>query len=162
MAAGASEVALVDPDVAVRTVGMESAEGASAVVKFEIRYADDGSPAILGITPADLAAMGISLGAINLAPSVISMLQGSDIQTIELAGKSDGVFVYINGVALPNVVWDDSMLGNAADLYVQMNPQSPYVDLARTFAPLVNNADVNVLVHFPVAAGVERLPAQMH
>jgi len=77
-------------------------------------------------------------------------------------GKTDGLFVYVNGNPLPNLVWDNNLLSSAADLYAQMNPASPYIELAKVLLPSIDNADIAILVHFPLAAGATPIPAQMH
>jgi sulfur carrier protein ThiS len=161
-AEGAAEIPLVDPSQAIAAAAAKpSDEPASAVVQFEVKYDENGVPGILGITAADLAAMGIS-APLALHPAYVAMLQQHNIQSMELRGKSDGLFIYINGQPLPNIVWDDTFLNNAASLYAQMNPQSPYIDVAKTVLPLVNKADIAVLVHFPVAAGQAPIAVKMH
>jgi hypothetical protein len=160
-AEGVAEIPLVDPDVAVATVAQPSTEPASAIVQFEVKYDENGVPGILGITAADLAAMGIS-APLALHPAYVALLQQNNIQTMELRGKSDGVFLYVNGQPLPNIVWDDTFLNNAVGVYAQMNPQSPYIDIAKTVVPLMNKADIAIMVHFPIAAGQTPIVAKMH
>jgi hypothetical protein len=163
VSAGVAEVPLVDPDEAVQVVAAASEEPASAVVAFEVKYDANGVPAILGISASDLAAMGLN-APLALSPDVVRSLQAYNIQNMELRGKADGIFLYVNGQPLPNIVWDDVMLSNAADLWVQMNPgaAAQYVQVARTAMPLLNNADIAVMVHFPVAAGAQPIAAKMH
>lgn len=160
-AEGVAEIPLIDPQEAVNTVAQASTEPASAVVQFEVKYDENGVPGILGITAADLAAMGIS-APLALHPAYLALLEQHNIQTMELRGKSDGLFLYINGEPLPNIVWDDTFLNNAAGLYAQMNPTSPYIDVAKTIVPLVNKADIAIMVHFPIAAGQTPIAAKMH
>jgi hypothetical protein len=45
------------------------------------------------------------------------------------------------------------MLMNAADLYGQMNPTSPYVAAVKQFVPAINNLNIDLLLHFPTAEG---------
>lgn len=159
--AGAAEIPLVDPDEAVKQAAVPSGEPASAVVQFEVKYDESGVPGILGISAADLAAMGIQ-APLALHPAYLDLLKRNNIQNMELRGKEDGLFLYVNGEPLPNIVWDDQYLNNAADVYAQMNPQSPYVQMARTILPLVSRADIAVMVHFPVAEGQKPIAAKMH
>jgi hypothetical protein len=44
-----------------------------------------------------------------------------------------------------------------------MNPGVPkqYLDLIKTFVPMLGRTDMSVMVHFPVAAGVQPIPATM-
>lgn len=158
---GAADLALVNPDDAVKLAASPSSAPASAVVKFEIKYDENGVPGILGISAADLAAMGIQ-APLALHPAYLDLLKRNNIQNMELRGKNDGLFLYINGEPLPNIVWDDTFLNNAADAYAQMNPQSPYIQVAKTILPLVSKADIAVMVHFPVAEGQKPIAAKMH
>lgn len=159
--AGAADIPLVDPTVAVQQAAAPSGEPASAVVQFEVKYDENGVPGILGISAADLAAMGIQ-APLALAPAYLDLLKRNNIQNMELRGKNDGLFLYVNGEPLPNIVWDDKYLANAADIYAQMNPQSPYVTMAKQILPLVSRADIAVMVHFPVAEGQKPIAAKMH
>jgi hypothetical protein len=158
---GVAEIALMDSDEALKVQPVAADEPASAIVRFEVKYDTQGVPGVLGITASDLSARGIS-APLAMDTRYINMLQSRNIQNMELKGQGDGLFLYINGEPLPNIVWDDTFLTNAADLYVQMNPDSPYIDVAKQLLPLVNNADVNVLVHFPRAANAAPIAARMH
>lgn len=159
---GTAEVPLVNPDDALKIATAQVTSPASAIVKFEIKYDDRGQPGVLGITTADLSSMGINTASFSLAPSTLQLLQQKNIQFLELRSKGDGLFVYVNGQPLPNIVWDDTFLTNAADLYAQMNPGSPYNTLVKQFVPLINKADVGLLIHFPLAAGAKPIAAVMH
>jgi hypothetical protein len=59
---------------------------------------------------------------VQLTPDTLARLQANNVQTLELRTKPDGMYVYVNGDPLPNVVWDDALLKNATELYLQMNP----------------------------------------
>lgn len=157
----ATAIALMNADEALKVKPSTVVEPASAIVRFEVKYDNQGVPGVLGISAADLAARGIDAPlAIDLR--YVDLFKKNNIQFVELRGKDDGLYLYINGEPLPNIVWDDTFLTNAADLYVQMNPESPYTQVAKQVLPLVNNADVNVIVHFPIAADQKPIAAKMH
>lgn len=139
-----------------------SAEPASAVVKFEVRYDDQGVPSILGISARDLQAVGVN-AAVALDPSVMQQLQGNNVQNVQMSTRSNGLYMYVNGSPLPAIAWDNRALGNAVQVYEQMNPGVPqaYLDLIKMFVPMLGTTDVSVMVHFPVAPGVQALPAKM-
>lgn len=158
---GVAEIPLADPNLVVKTVASPSNTPASAVVQFEVKYDENGVPGILGISAADLAAMGMN-APLALHPAYVKLLEDNNIQTMELRGKSDGLFIYVNGNPLPNIAWDDAFLTNSADLYAQMNPSSPYIDVVKTVVPMINKADIGVMVHFPLAAGQKPIAAKMH
>jgi hypothetical protein len=159
--AGVAEIPLIDPEEAIKLAAAPSDEPAMAVVKFEIRYDASGVPGILGITASDLTAMGISL-PVAVTPETIQVLQARNIQYLELRGQSNGVFLYVNGNPLPNIVWDESFLTNAADLYLQMSPAGPFDEVIRTVVPALHRADLTIVVHFPLASGAQPIPVKLH
>jgi hypothetical protein len=156
-----ADIPLADPN-ALKNIAVKSSGAApSAVAQFELKYDQNGTPAVLGITPYDLAAMGVNLGATNLSPAAIDMLQKNNIQSLELRSKDDGVYAYVNGQPLPNIAWDDSLLNNVSQVYGQMNDQNQMiVKTIQQLLPLVNKADMGILVHFPVAPGKSVIPAK--
>jgi hypothetical protein len=157
---GASPIPLAGMDTAMLAAKPEEAPSVTKIA-FEIRYNERGSPAILGVSTEDLLAMGISLPA-NLYEGSLRTLQAQNVQHMELRSKGDGLYIYVNGKPLPNIVWDNTFLTNAAELYTQMNPGSPFIQVVQQFVPMVDNADIAIMVHFPLAAGATPIPAQMH
>lgn len=137
-------------------------EPASAVVKFEVRYDEQGVPSILGISARDLQAVGVNAN-IALDQSVMQQLQLNNVQFLQLSTKADGLHLFVNGSALPAIAWDNASLQNAVQVYEQMNPGVPqnYLDLIRTFVPMLGRTDIAVMVHFPLAAGATPIPAKM-
>jgi hypothetical protein len=159
----AKAIALADPAVAMAAAVPDKGDP-SMIARFEIKYDGNGVPAILGISAQDLVGMGLMDPnvAIALSRDAILSLQARNVQYLELRTKPDGLFLYVNGEPLPNLVWDNTLLSNAAGLYAQMNPTSPYNDLVKQMAPNLDNADVGVLVHFPLAAGAQPIQIKRH
>jgi hypothetical protein len=133
----------------------------TAVVRTEITYDDDGVPSILGVSATDLAKLGIDVPG-QLSPDLIQKLKANDIQILELRTTPNGLTVYANNQALPDVQWNQEMLANAADLYNQLNPGKPYADLIKAAPPFVRGADIDVLMHLPRSADKPAIPAQTH
>jgi hypothetical protein len=156
----AKAIPLADPAVAMAKVKPEEA-AVTAIAKFEVKYDEHGVPAILGISAQDLAALGIA-APLALHMDYVRVLQARNIQHIELRTKPDGLYVYVNGIPLPNLVWDNTLLTSAADFYVQTNPSSPYIEVVKQIVPTLDNMDVGILVHFPLAPGAQPIPAKMH
>jgi hypothetical protein len=160
---GATAIALTDPNSTAELATKTTGTPASVIVQFEVKYDANGVPAILGISADELNARGIKLGNYVLAPSAIQSLQAANVQSVELRGKEDGLYVYLNGDPLPNLVWDNTFLANAADVYGQMNDQSnAYVQAVKQLLPMVNKADLGVLIHFPVASTQQPIAVKMH
>jgi hypothetical protein len=130
-------------------------------VTFEITYDENGNPGILGITAADLAAIGLPL-PVGLSPETVSALQASNIQSLELQSQPSGLYAYVNNEVLPSLTWDPTLLTNLADLIVQLSPDSPYTELVEGIVPNLDKFDLDILIHFPLAPGAEPIPTQMH
>ena len=156
----AKAIPLADPAVVMAKVKPEEA-AATAIVKFEVKYDQQGVPGILGITAQDLLALGIS-APLALDVNAVRLLQARNVQFMELRTKPDGMYVYINGNPLPNLVWDNTLLTSAADVYGQTNPTSPYIEVVKQALLTLDNMDIGVLVHFPLAPGATPIPAKMH
>lgn len=134
----------------------------SAVAKFEVRYDDLGVPSILGISARDLQAVGVD-AQLALRADYIAGLKANNIQNAQISARPDGLHLWINGTALPTIVWNEETLNNAVEIYAQMNPGVPpaYLNLIRTFVPMLGRTDLSVLVHFPLAEGVAAIDAKM-
>jgi hypothetical protein len=161
MQPGASEIAMTNPGDAGKLTITPTTEAPSVIVTFEIKYDESGNPGILGITAADLAALGIPL-QVGLPPSTIEALQAANIQSMELLSSPPGLYVYVNNEVLPNLSWDSALLMNLAELAVQLTPTSDYDDIIMGVVPNLDNLDLDILIHFPLAPGAEPIPAQMH
>jgi sulfur carrier protein ThiS len=157
---GAKPIPLADPAIATAKVKPEEAPS-MPIIKFEIKYDQQGVPAILGVSAQDLAALGFN-APLALRMDYVRALQTHNIQYVELRINSGGLHVYVNGSPLPNLVWDSVMLTNSANLYVQMNPTSPYIAMVKQVVPTLNTMDIAILVHFPLAAGAQPIPAKIH
>lgn len=158
---GAAEIPLTAAGSAKDVAISPTTDPASAIVKFEVKFDENGMPGIMGLSGNDLAALG--LGALpTLAPDMVSKLQAGNIQHMEIRTKPDGVHIYVNGEPLPTLLWDGALLGNVMELYSQLTPDSPLLPLIEVILPYLDRADVGILMHFPLAAGAQPIPAQMH
>jgi hypothetical protein len=158
---GATEIPLTKPGEAAQLTVTPTTEPPSVIVTFEIVYDQTGNPGILGITAADLAALGLPL-PVGLPTSTIISLQAANIQSLEFKSGPPGLYMYANNEVLPNLSWDSALLKNLAELIIQLFPNSPYKEVVALTVPNLDRLDIDILVHFPVAPGAEPIPAQMH
>ena len=158
---GAQEIPYGPADIKLAQL-QPSAEAPSAVAKFEVRYDEQGVPSILGISARDLQTLGINAN-LALAPQVLQQLQANNVQHVQLSSRSNGLYTYVNGNPLPAIAWDSEALTSALGVYEQMNPGVPkaYLDLIKTFVPMLGKTDMSVMVHFPAAEGAAPIPATM-
>ncbi len=157
---GAKAIELADASVAMAKVNPNK-EAASIVLKFEVKYDSQGVPSILGFSGYDLRGMGIS-APLAIEPSVLKSLQAKNVQLLEFRTKPEGMFVYLNGEPLPSLAWDKQLLKNAAEVYAQMNPQSPFIAGVNQVVPMLDTLDIGVMTHLPLGAGAKEIPAAFH
>lgn len=158
---GAEAIPFADPDVKLAQMA-PSDEPATAVVKFEIKYDEQGVPSILGISARDLTAL-IGNARLALDAGYLRLVQANNIQHFQLHTQADGLHLFVNGTPLPNLAWDGTTLENAVEVYAQMNAAAPkeVLDLVKMLVPMLGNADVSIMIHFPVAPGAEVIEAKM-
>ena len=158
---GAAEIPL-PPDGAVAAFKTSPAnEPASVVVKFEVKFDENGAPSVMGISGTDLETLGI--GALpSLPPEQIRKLQENNIQHLELRNLPGGFYVFVNGEPLPSIVWDSSTLANLTEVYGQINADNPLLPVIQALMPYLDRGDIGILLHFPIAPGAEPIPAKMH
>jgi hypothetical protein len=136
----------------------------SLSLNLDVTYNEAGVPSFLGIPPEQIQALlGGQQLRLALDPKIIEQAQANNIQHVELRSKGDGLWVYVNGKAVPPIRWDKQTLGNAIDVWVAMNPGlNPSVaNTVRTLAPYLSNADLSIMLNFPAAPGAEPIPVTM-
>jgi hypothetical protein len=156
---GAAAIPLADPSVALAPVN-PSKDPASIILKFEVKYDDQGVPSILGLSGYDLAAMGLPL-PVAIDKGVLKNIQSQNIQNVAFRTQPDGMYIYLNGNRLPGVAWDKQLLKNAAEAYAQMNPTSPLIPTINMLLPMLDTLDIGIMTKFPLAPGAKEIPAQM-
>lgn len=156
----AKAIALAEESVVMAKVN-PSKDPASIIFKFEVRYDAQGVPSILGVSGYDLADIGLPL-PVAIDMNLLQNLQRKNIQFLELRTTPAGLFIYVNNNPLPNFSFDKQLLKNTAEVYAQMNPDSPMVSTVNTILPMLDTLDIGVLVHFPLAADAQPIQAQMH
>lgn len=144
--AGAAEVPVRDPTVAPEAMEPVTDPAApSLITRIDINYDAEGVPTIAGISSRDLAEAGLFL-PIELTPQTLEQLRSNNVEEMRIVSGPNGVFITVNGEALPHIGWNSALLGNSADIYAQMNPDSPYIALARLLLPELSNLDVDLRV----------------
>ncbi|MER2598142.1 MAG: hypothetical protein ABTQ73_01310 [Caldilineales bacterium] len=146
MQTGASEIAMRDPAVAPEVLEPETKSGdPSFVVRIDVNYDEQGIPTVAGISSRDLAAAGIFL-PVELTPDTLAQFKANNVNELRFVSGSNGVFATVNGEALPQIGWNSALLDNSANLYAQINPDSPYINLANLLLPELSNLDVDLRI----------------
>jgi hypothetical protein len=159
--AGAAEIPFVDTGTVRSFQPTVTTDPPSAVVKFEVRFNEQGQAGMMGLTAKDLPDMGLGT-LIQMSPETLSSFQNGNIQHMEIRTKPDGAYVYVNNDPLPRLIWDTQLLANTVDLYQKLSPDAPLLPLIQQIAPYLDRADLGILLRFPAAAGQAEIPAQLH
>lgn len=156
---GVALIAPSDPAILLPVVN-QTATVAKATIDFTVEYSTDGTPGILGFTPRDLANFGL-YSDLYLRSDVLQALIDAGVQNLELRTRSDGFIVFSNNEPLISLNYDAQMLENAANLFVQVNPTSPY---SSTISNAVSLTELNlgIMATFPVAPGTEPIELVPH
>lgn len=158
VAAGNSPIPLHQPGTRLPAPS-DVAEGA-AVIQLAVEYREDGLPTIMGLTSRDISALtGFDLSPVELSSDNIGVLKAMNLQSVEVETKTDGLRIYLNGKELPRLAYSPAQITALVNLYGQMYPgyQPPPQFLQAVFMT-IQQADLDLIVQFPVAAEAERLP----
>ena len=138
---------------------LPKAKAPALAIHFEVAYDEEGAPSMFGLSAKDLQTLtGMDLTALYMDEATLNLLTSSNIQHIALEMAPDGLFVYVNGMTLPHLAWDEQILANTADLYAQMNPDSPFTEFVRQILSLLTTSDVNIIAKFPLQPGAQPIP----
>lgn len=154
---GAADIPLISLEEGAKTVPQPSEGPVTAIVRLDAKIDAMGMPGIFDVTAKDLTAMGVQVPPV-LDADTLGRIQAGNIQHLLIRSKPGGLFIYANGKPLPHLVWDSRFLSNAAELFSQIMPDSPYLPLVKEIAPGLDRADIDVLVLLPPAAGAKALP----
>lgn len=139
---------------------LADAEGEVPVIQLVVEYRDDGLPSIVGLTSRDIAALtGLDLSPIELTDANLQLVKSFNLQNVELETHADGLYVFVNGREMPRLSYSPEQLETLVTLYGQMYPgYQPAPGLLETALMTVQQADLDFIVQFPLAAGAERVP----
>ncbi len=154
---GATDIPLISIEEGAKIVAQPSSGPATALVKLDLKIDEKGQPGILDLTAQDFAQLGMAMPAV-LDPDTLSRVQAANIQHLLVRSQPGGLYFYANGKPLLHIIWDSRFLANAAELYGQLQPDSPYREVANAILPGMDLADIDVLVYLPRAAGAQAIP----
>lgn len=158
-------VAVGNDPIALHPQGAElptlaDVEQPSAVVHLAVEYREDGLPSIMGLTSRDIAALtGTDLRFAELRDFQVAYLKDINLQNVEIETHADGLRVFVNGMELPRLAYSPEQLDALVNLYGQMYPgYQPSPAFLYGVLMMVQQADVDLVVQFPLAAEATRLP----
>lgn len=162
---GATEIPLRDATARTELPPPGAASDVIARTRLTLRFDQAGVGSIAGVSTRDLevlfGATGFDFRALELGPDLISNLQSQNIQHIVLHTTLDGITVYVNGQALPNIVWSEEYLKNTADLanaFLTDPALANVREVVSTIVPNIRRVDSEIIIQFPTAQGQQQIP----
>jgi hypothetical protein len=155
----AAEIAMIDANEAKQFQPTPNTDPAGMIIKFEAKFDEQGRPGLLGLSADDLATMGVNFA---LPADTLARVQANNLQTVEFQTDPAGAIIYTNGEPLPTLNWDTQLLANLMEVVRSLAKDSELLPLLEQVVPYLDRADVGIMVHFPIAAGQEPIPATMH
>jgi hypothetical protein len=163
---GTDEVPLRD----TRTLARVKIDGARAgvdapslVFYADVALDDNGEPTLAGLSLGQLQdallaeGVNVDLSAAMVDPALVQSLRAAGVQNVQVETEPEGLYLYMNGEALPRIAWDDERLQNAATLYESLDSDSPYLPLLKFLLPSIQPADVEITVLLPRSTDADAL-----
>lgn len=127
--------------------------------RITARYDESGVPEIFGVKTTTIARLipGVNLGFAELPPDTLQELMNKNIQHVELEVNDAGVFIYMNGNALPYLAWSEDRLRSIGEL-IDRTDAVPYDTTIAKAMPLLGRIGIDVVAAFPVPSGTEEIP----
>jgi hypothetical protein len=126
--------------------------------RLHITYSETGEPSILGIGLSSIQRLvPADMSMLRLSAEQMQQLAAWNLQHIELAVAADGVFVFVNNLALPHLRWTAGSLDNlgllADELDMLPATVAPYISFRRALPMLLTTLGSGIHLQFPVPAG---------
>ena len=126
---GAEAVALRDAGTAPQVLVAEDV-ASTLITHIDVDYDESGVPMMAGLSSRDILDQTGYWLPVELTPETIDLVQAYGIEEFRVMTAADGIFIMVNGAALPHIAWNTTALNSGVGLYAQMNPDSPYIELA--------------------------------
>jgi hypothetical protein len=125
--------------------------------RVTLTYDKTGVPTVFGVKASSIARLlPLDLSFIELSPDAIRWLTERNIQHVELDVNDAGLFVYVNGKALPYLAWNQDDLAYAGDLLDRLDVVQHDTTIAKAM-PLLGRVGVDLLARFPTQAGTPEI-----
>ncbi|MEA3334763.1 MAG: hypothetical protein U9R25_02565 [Chloroflexota bacterium] len=124
-------------------------EPIAAAVVLDLDYAEDGTLSLAGIDARELASLlNLDPSAFSLPPKSRAFFEENGIEELRFHSRPAGVFVTVNGMALPHLSWSDDTLGASTEIAGEAFADTPLVKIIDFLVPNMNKANVDVVVRF--------------
>lgn len=133
-----------------------------ALPRITVDVDSEGNPSVAGLSPAQIKAMTfgqVDLTGMKFPKEYVDWFTTTGLQNIELVHKDDGMFVFVNGMAMPHIGWTGESLARVSDVAGSLgllNDQT--TRLLKILIPFAERLGIDVAIRFPVQEGTETLP----
>ncbi len=140
-----------------------------ALPRIEVGINRNGVPSIGWFSPGLIEKVtrgAVKAESLSLPRAWVDYFTSTNTQHIELMQKDDGMYVWVNGKRLPNITFDSQSLNNVRALARQtqgfeaLGLSERATRLIDRAMPLVSRIGLNVLIRFPVAPEIAKLPVR--
>ena len=134
-----------------------SEDFAVSLPRIVVDIDSDGNPTVGGFGTETLKALtmgGVDYTWMRMDPALVRRFSDMDLQHIEAVYRDDGIYLFVNGEALPFIKWDEQSLDNTAQVITTfggMNPQ--FTEALKTIIPFAQRVGIDMAVRFPVVQG---------
>lgn len=134
--------------------------------RLYVVYDDTGEPSVFGIKASTIETMIApfagpnSLWMVRIHPYYMDWIKAANVQHIEVVWDKGGLFLFVNGKAMPYLAWDDASLAQAG-LVTEMFGTAYYGEgarLIRRLLPLLQRIGLDLIIQMPLADGVTPIP----
>ena len=123
-----------------------------ALPRIAIAFDADGTPSVLGLNLTEIARYtGFDATLYKLPKFYVDWMTAAGVQHLEMRQTGNGIGLWVNGKAMPNLGWSDASLQKTADLMTVFNVQR--TDMLRKFLPIVRRLGLDLVLMFPKQAG---------
>jgi len=134
--------------------------------RLYVLYDVTGEPSVFGIKASTLETMLTpfagpnSLWMVKIHPYYMDWIKAANVQHIEAVWDKGGLFLFVNGKAMPYLAWDADSLAQAG-LMTEMFGTAYYGNgalLVRRLLPLLQHIGLDLIVQMPLADGATPIP----
>lgn len=133
-----------------------------ALPRATIEVGENGAAeSVVGIPKEILSGLMGGNGLQLMDTAMVANMQANNIQHLELISGKDGLYVFVNGQALPYLRWEGSKLRDSLPVIRQLNTLygqltgQQLADWIPNMLPLLSRVGMDVLIKLPVKEGAE-------
>lgn len=124
---------------------------------------DSGAPTVLGISLARLGSLlNQDFSGLQVDAATVQRLKDAGVQNLEAVATTEGVYLYVNGEALPYLALDPETRQNVGALLKLAGVQDNTADTVQKLLNnnVINRVGVPVLIKLPAAPGMPEAPVR--